>query len=307
VPARTPRTSSARVAVSTLVPAAPACAHGRELSARVVGFRRMTGGIVASVHQLTIEYASGRRDAVVLRQYEHQDTAVEREAGNLSQVADAGLPAPRLLAVCATGAEAGGHPTILMTRLPGRADLAPADPDRWLDQMADLAVNIHDATVTALEYDRWVDPQRLTVPASAARPQLWRAMASTLIAPEPAYRPRFIHRDFQHFNLLWSRGRLTGVVDWGNAGFGPPDLDTGHCRLNLAVLFGAEWAERFRIAYEARAGRRVDPWWDLYALASYNDAWPEFIPIQVNGRARVDMAGMTGRVEELIDATLRRL
>ena len=279
----------------------------RELGARVVGLRRMTGGIVAAVHRLTVEYASGRRDVVVLRQYEQDDAAVEREAGNLSQVADAGLPAPRLLAVCATGAEAGGHPTILMTRLPGSADLAPADPDRWLDQIADVAVRIHAATVAAPEYERWIDPQRLTVPASAVRPELWRAMADTLVASEPTYQPRFIHRDFQHFNLLWSRGRLTGVVDWGDAASGPPDIDTGHCRLNLAVLFGADWAERFRIAYEARAGRRVDPWWDLYALASYSDEWPEFIPIQVNGRAQVDTAGMTGRVEELIDATLRRL
>jgi aminoglycoside phosphotransferase (APT) family kinase protein len=267
----------------------------------------MTGGIVAAVHRLTIEYASGRRDVVVLHQCEHYDTAVEREACNLSQVADAGLPAPRLLAVCATGAEAGGHPTILMTRLAGRAELAPVDSGGWLGQMADLAVRIHHATVAAPEYERWIDPQELTVPATATRPQLWRAMASVLTASEPTYGPRFIHRDFPHFNLLWSRGRLTGVVDWGYAGSGPPDIDTGHCRLNLAVLFGAEWAERFRIAYEARAGRRVDPWWDLYALASYNDSWPEFIPIQVNGRARVDTAGMTGRVEDLIDATLRRL
>ena len=262
---------------------------------------------MAAVHRLTIEYTSGRRDVVVLRQCENYDTAVEREVGNLSQVADAGLPAPRLLAACATGAEAGGHPTILMTRLPGRAELAPADPDRWLGQMADVAVRIHHATVEAPEYERWIDPQELTVPATATRPHVWRAMAGVLAASEPAYEPRFIHRDFQHFNLLWSRGRLTGVVDWGNAASGPPDIDTGHCRLNLAVLFGAEWAERFRVAYEARAGRRVDPWWDLYALASYNDAWQEFIPIQVNGRARVDAAGMTGRVEELIDATLRRL
>jgi hypothetical protein len=70
---------------------------------------------------------------------------------------------------------------------------------------------------------------------------------------------------------------------------------------------GADWAEQFRVAYEARAGRRVDPWWDLYALASYNDSWTRFIPVQVNGRAQVDVAGMTGRVEALLQATLRRL
>jgi hypothetical protein len=97
------------------------------------------------------------------------------------------------------------------------------------------------------------------------------------------------------------------VVDWEGASSGPPDFDAGHCRLNLAVLFSADWAERFRYAYEARAGRRVDPWWDLYALASYNDSWQWFIPVQVDGRAQVDVAGMTGRVEELVQATLRRL
>ena len=102
-------------------------------------------------------------------------------------------------------------------------------------------------------------------------------------------------------------GRLTGVVDWVSAAAGPPDLDAGHCRLNLAVLFGADWAERFRLAYEARVGRRIDPWWDLYALASYNDSWRRFIPVQVDGHIRVDAAGMTGRVEELLQATLRRL
>lgn len=278
----------------------------RELGGRVVGFRRLTGGIVAAVHRVTVEYAPGRRDVVVLRQYEqHGDVA--REAGILGQVADAELSAPRLLAVCATGAEAGGRPAILMTRLPGRADLAPADMDGWLGQVADAAVRIHHATVAAPEYERWIDPAELTVPATATRPELWRAMAGALVEPERAYQERFIHRDFQHFNLLWSRGRLTGVVDWGNAASGPPDIDVGHCRLNLAVLFDAKAAERFRIAYEARAGRRVDPWWDLYALATYGDSWPEFIPIQVNGRARVDVAGMTGRVEDLIEATLRRL
>lgn len=73
------------------------------------------------------------------------------------------------------------------------------------------------------------------------------------------------------------------------------------------MLFRADWAERFQLAYESRAGRRVDPWWDLCALATYTDSWQQFIPVQVNGRAKVDVAGMTGRVEELLQATLRRL
>jgi aminoglycoside phosphotransferase (APT) family kinase protein len=117
----------------------------------------------------------------------------------------------------------------------------------------------------------------------------------------------FIHSDFQHFNLLWQRDRLTGVVDWAMASTGPPEVDIGHCRLNLAVLFGADIAERFRLAYEAEAGRAVDPWWDLHAIAAYGDPWRTFIPVQVADRAPVDAAGMTGRVEDLIASALRRL
>jgi aminoglycoside phosphotransferase (APT) family kinase protein len=117
----------------------------------------------------------------------------------------------------------------------------------------------------------------------------------------------FIHRDFQHFNFLWLRGRLTGVVDWNMACTGPPDVDVGHCQLNLAVLFGVDVAERFRRSYEAEAGRAVDPWWELHEIAVYNDSWPRFIPVQAAGRAPVDTAGMTARVEDLLEATLRRL
>jgi hypothetical protein len=40
---------------------------------------------------------------------------------------------------------------------------------------------------------------------------------------------------------------------------GPLDVDVGHCRPNLAVLFGADRAERFRRAYEAEACGAVDP------------------------------------------------
>lgn len=282
----------------------------KELGVRVLGWRRMAGGIVAAVHRLTVEHQpSGRRESVVLRRYErHGDVA--REAETLRGAAAAGLPAPRPLAVSPAGAETDGSPALVMTRVPGRVDLSPADPDRWLDEMADVAARIHAAPLDALDarpFERWTDPARLTVPATATRPADWRELKRVLAERESPYAARFIHRDFQHFNLLWTRGRLTGVVDWGNASSGPPDLDVGHCRLNLAVLYGPDRAERFRTAYEARAGRAVDPWWDLDALASYHDTWRDFIPIQVNGRAPVDTAGMTSRVESLLRATLRRL
>ena len=42
----------------------------RVAGARVVAWRRMTGGIVSVVHRLTIDHGS-YRDMLVLRQYQH--------------------------------------------------------------------------------------------------------------------------------------------------------------------------------------------------------------------------------------------
>jgi hypothetical protein len=69
----------------------------------------------------------------------------------------------------------------------------------------------------------------------------------------------------------------------------------------------ADRAEQFRLAYEAEASRRVDPWWGLLEVASYGDAWRRFIPLQVGGRAPVDGDRMTARVEEVMRATLHRI
>jgi aminoglycoside phosphotransferase (APT) family kinase protein len=274
----------------------------------------MTGGIASVVHRLTID-RGGYRDVLVLRQYEHgvlaradsDPTALVRaEAATIRAVHDAGLPAPEPIAADADGRESDG-PAILMTRVPGRLDITPTDPQGWLRQIAAMAVRIHDVQIAALPFRSRIDAAAPVIPASAKRPAVWKAAFGILRqrAPEPA--ARFIHRDFQHFNLLWRRGRLTGVVDWVASCIGPADFDVGHCRLNLAVLFAADWAERLRVAYEAEAGRAIDPWWDLYAVAAYSDEWPRFIPVQVAGRAPVDTAGMTSRVEDLLEATLGRL
>ena len=200
-----------------------------------------------------------------------------------------------------------GRPSLLMSRLRGHLYLTPADADDWLRQMTAMAAAIHDAPVAGSAFERWIDPAGLTVPATAVRPDLWRAAFAVLRSPHEQRTTCFIHRDFQHFNLLWARGRLTGAVDWSVAASGPPEIDVGHCRLNLAVLYSADWAERFRLAYEAETGRSTDPWWDLHELAAYSDAWPRFIPVQVGGRVPVDAVGMTARVEELLESALRRL
>ena len=279
--------------------------------ARVVGGRRLIGGITSSVHRLTVADRSGTRRHVVLRRWVGHELdrgrrRVEREARVLAALAGTEIPAPELVGT-SDGAETDGIPAILMTRVPGHVHLTPRDPDSWLRQAAAILPRVHDLVI---EVDRFeptpVDPR----PAPEwIRPTVWNAAQAVLTQPPPtpAESPRcFIHTDYQHFNMLWQRERLTAIVDWVSPGVGPPDIDVAHCRLNLAVLFSPDWAERFRLAYEAEAGRAVHPWFDLFRLTMFSSDWQQFIPVQVGGRTAVDIAGIPGRVEDVIVATLHR-
>jgi aminoglycoside phosphotransferase (APT) family kinase protein len=278
-----------------------------------VGGRRLAGGITSSLHRLAVETRRGTRTQVVLRRWiptDWDDTAdapqlVEREGRILRRLESTDVPAPRLVAVDPTG-ESTGVPALLMTRVPGRIDLTPTDPKAWLRQMASMAVRIHELDVDA-EPHRWRE-REVPVPAWTTRMADWRAAAEVARRPSAAHEARFAHGDYQHFNLLWQRGSLTGVVDWVASFRGPADVDVGHCRLNLAVLYSAELAADFLSAYEADAGRRVDPYWDIRcATAPAFEDWAAFIPIQVGGRVPFDRAGMHRRVDDHLAAAVRRI
>ena len=280
--------------------------------ARVVGGRRLIGGVTSSIHRLAVEARSGMRTQVVLRRWtpsewdttEEAAQFVEREGHVLRGLESTDIPAPQVLAIDPTG-ESTGVPSLLMTRVPGRMDLTPTNPKGWLLQIAGMAARIHELDVDAEPY-RWKQ-RTVPIPPWASRPADWRAAAELVRGPAPAHEARFAHGDYQHFNFLWQRGRLTGVVDWVAAFRGPADVDVGHCRLNLAILYSAQLAADFLAAYEADAGRRVDPYWDIRCVtAPAFEDWAAFIPIQVGGRARFDNAGMHRRVDDLLAAALRR-
>ena len=263
------------------------------------------------VHRLTIE-RHGRRESYVVRWWvadsdwaEWTARAVRLETAVLRQLEGSAIPAPRVIE-STTDAALGG-PAILMTCLPGTVHLLPRDRERWLRQMAQTLARIHALALDVKPFESWLDHSQLAPPPDASRAEVWRD-AIALAAGEPAPRRTcFLHRDYQHFNLLWSRERLTGVVDWSEACLGPPEIDVGHCRLNLAVLVSASVADRFLAMYEAESGHRVNAWWDVQALLSYGPDWQHFLPLQIDGRAPLDVAGMTSRMEEVLAGALRRL
>jgi aminoglycoside phosphotransferase (APT) family kinase protein len=299
-----------RPSVETLAWVAASMGRG----SRVVGHRRLTGGVCSAVSRLTVE-RRGVRTFVVLRQYPGgvgAEESLATEIANLGVVAGSGLPVPSILAADVTGASTGGSPSLLMTRLPGHVDLTPAEPRSWLTKMAELAVLLHSLDLPAKTFEPWSDswiaaPDSLRVPADAPRPAVWKAAFSVMAAPPSKDNPVFLHCDLLPVNMLWSRGRITGLTDWNAIHRGARAIDVGHCRRYLAALYSPEWAEQLRSLYESIAGVALDPWWDLYALLHYDDSAPKWIHSQVAGRCPVDEAGMTSRVEMAMETALRRL
>jgi aminoglycoside phosphotransferase (APT) family kinase protein len=254
-------------------------------NARVAGWQRLTGGLTSLVDELTVEQ-HGRREAYVLRWWlpgseweQWIARAVPAETTVLTKLEGRDIPAPRVISSITDAARGG--PAMLMTRLPGTVYLMPRDRDDWLRQMAQMLVRIHALPLDGKPFESWLDPTQLAPPPDASRVDVWRnAIALVGEARTPAH-TCFLHRDYQHFNMLWSDQRLSGVVDWAEACVGPPEIDVGHCRLNLTLLFSASVADRFLAIYESESGRTVDAWWDVHALLSYGPSWKQFLPIRL--------------------------
>jgi aminoglycoside phosphotransferase (APT) family kinase protein len=268
---------------------------------KVTRVRRLKGGITAAMHAVRVEHPHGATTVVVRRWLGTDDgpEEVRREARILSQLELAW--APDLLAVDPEGT-LGDAPAVVMSRRPGRV-LLGCD-DEYLRRMAAVLPEIHAAPVDAPPFQSW--ESELEVPPWARRPDLWREAFRVHAQGSPSQDVCFIHRDFQHFNVLWSRGRSSGVVDWVWASRGHPDVDVAHECLNLALLHSVETAERFRLAYQAEAGRAVDPWWEVRELVAYLPGWGHYLAHQVNAALPVDVPGMPERVEALLATVLAR-
>lgn len=282
---------------------------------RVVGHRRLTGGVNSAVHRLTVE-RHGTRTFVVLRQYPAGSvalrTAMEEEIANLKVVAGSGLPVPTILATDVDGAVNCGTPSLLMTRLPGHVDLNPAEHRSWIEGIAEFAARLHSVDLPAPTFrawtDSWIAPRgQFQVPVGAQKPAVWKAAFDAMESPPPEDEAVFLHCDYLPVNLLWSRGKITGITDWNSIHRGSRAIDVGQCRRYLASLYSPDWAEELRSLYESITGVPLHPWWDLYSLLHHDDDGPQSISRQVAGRRPVDASGMTARVEIAVGQALQRL
>lgn len=258
----------------TRVPAEVRAWVQRVTGAAVARVRRLPGASSTAVHGLVL--SDGRR--VVLRRYawpgflDDEPLAPRREVDALEFAGRHGLAAPQLLASDLAGDEtADGVPVLLMAHLPGRP---VAVPDLRL--LAETAAAIHDTAASGFghQYFPWYQDTTTGPPHGSTQPALWARAIEIWRSATPSFHPTFIHRDFHPGNVLWSRRRLSGVVDWANACRGPRGCDVAACRANLIELGGAGAADRFVAAYEAVTGTRHDPYWDLASiLESVPSSW----------------------------------
>jgi aminoglycoside phosphotransferase (APT) family kinase protein len=271
--------------------------------ARVTSVARLLGGITADMDRITVESPTGLQD-LVLRRWpgeEWEDRLVAREAAALAAVRHHHVPAPELVAADEDGTEAGVQCT-LTTALEGQPDLSPADMHSWLAQLAATHAEIHTVPERPrAQADGWYEDGR---PLGWLEDSGLRAAAREAASGPLDVERVFVHGDYQHFNVLWRNGRLSGVVDWPHAGTGSRGVDVGHCLLNLTVLFGPPAAREYLAAYEDATAVTVDRRAILRALLCFDPEWQRFIPRQVAGRTSVDVAGMPGRVATTVRDTL---
>jgi len=247
----------------------------------------------------------------VLRRYTDRERAaqhpglVDDEVRALEAARDVlGDLVPRPVAWDPSGAETG-VPALLMTYLPGTAQIHGLDPVALVEPLTRL----HTAPLSSRlpSYRSWLWHADARVPEWSVRPEAWARLVERTTAPEPPGTVRFLHRDFHPGNLLWQNGRLSGIVDWASACRGPRGVDLAHTRCNLALVDGVEAAERFLLEYvRANPSYRHDPWWDAAELLTWVDDFAGVLAFNAFGAA-LDVVLLRSRADDYADTVSRQV
>lgn len=295
---------------------------------RIEDVARLRGGWTSEMRRLGISGPDGRR-SLVLRSFvkpfyvRHAEGLLSREAAVLRLLGETDVPAAALVDVDATAA-CCDHPSLLMSLLPGTVRVDDHDAGHRADLLAAQLLRVHRVEVTADTRPRtwqpWTSPERVALPESTMRPELWQRAVDVIRQAPPAYDPCFLHRDFHPGNVLFDGDgdgdadevRISGVVDWVETSWGPADLDVAHCSTALALLHGVPMGMTFADRYVAAGGRLAGEnaahlyWRLLDALAFAPDAEKVAVPWRELGRSDLTPALLAGRLEGYMLALFER-
>ncbi|GGP13276.1 phosphotransferase family protein [Oceanobacillus neutriphilus] len=244
----------------------------------------LKGSTTAVMYTINLRLSSGESRELVLRQYEESSfTAkdIKQEADSLKAAALLAVETPEYIAADPDG-EIIGKPLLLMSKIEGNINILPENQSKWLSKLAETLAQIHDNSIIDFpwQHERYQKAGEIEIPSWSGKQEVWKALKEIVLQPEPDYTPRFVHRDFHPVNVLWKNNEVSGVVDWANGCIGHVGIDVGHCRWNLAMLYGVEAADAFLSAYQRKSKDNFsyDVYWDIVSLMDVLEGQPDVYP-----------------------------
>ncbi|MFN2610994.1 MAG: phosphotransferase family protein [Actinomycetota bacterium] len=257
---------------------------------------------------------TGATLGVVLKRFTRADHSnVLLEWDRLSFARALALPAPDPVALDADGRWFGA-PAIVMRRLQGRPQVSPSKLQPWLEQIAAAMVTIQGVSAKGgpAAVRRPHKAEQWEPPVGLRRTALVKDAIEVIEQQLPLAlkgERAFGHGDFHPGNLVWSRDRLSGVVDWSAARVGPRAHEVAYCRADLTVLMGADVADQFLQAYERAWGSPLgeDLWvWDLVcALDAMRFGYLWVIAYREQGKTDLTSSNVWPRAAGLVRRALR--
>jgi aminoglycoside phosphotransferase (APT) family kinase protein len=271
----------------------------------VTRLRRLTGGAGGTdAYAVTLDQAPRR---VVVKLYRDGDDTAPSEWSRLKFAQRVSAPVPRPIAADLESVWFG-RPAIVMSWLSGHPDVTPKDADSWVAELARTLACFHETSLDGAE--EALPPPPLTAtwqPSEGERDALTAAAVSAVAARLPSLSSErvFTHGDFHPGNVLWHRGRITGVVDWSAARLEARWSELAYCRADVCLILGPDVADRLADAYCDIAGGTSDE------LAVYDVMW--LFNIRDNAEVALDAYRGQGHVPDYqlslshLDEQLRRV
>jgi aminoglycoside phosphotransferase (APT) family kinase protein len=307
-------------------------AEALRTGSRVVDKRRLRGGIGARMHAITLLGRDGTRSRCVVRRYVRgqgshgSPGSAAREFRTLQVLAGNGIAAPRPLLLDRDGSYFNA-PTIVESLVRGRTDVTPRDFGRWAKGLASALYQIHNLTPETADLshlDTFLGPRLHAELATGLSGHSSKAVDlhgnelavrahESLNARFPSLtwlEPCLVHNDYYPGNVLWARGRVSGVVDWSTAEVGDRRADVAQCRVDLSLMHDGEIADRFLADYEAVHGKPLPDmaFWDIFLGLRAYGSYPRWLRGYHDlGLTHLTADDLRQRIESLLSRALPRL
>ncbi|HEY0866716.1 MAG TPA: phosphotransferase [Fimbriimonas sp.] len=274
----------------------------------------LKGGMSAEMYALELDGGRGGFDRIVVRYPgpevgEIFEDPAGQEFRTLQAVKAAGLPSPIPVAVL----DSSEGRFLLMEFLDGECTASSPEPLDTACRYAEALAEIHRADLARTDFSFLLRKSTTFTPKD--RPLSTELREAEVVEalmrlgdPEES-ETVLMHGDFWPGNVLWTDGKVSGIVDWENALLGPALADLGMTRLDMYWAFGREAMEAFTRRYLELNPQPTESlvYWDLRAaLRPMPNLFEWSDPYVALGRADVTGESMASVLLSFIDDALRR-